>query len=180
MSARTTGEIAIVDDDRRVVSLLCSIFEGDGHHTGVAYSAEQALRLFGEQDFDMAFIDYRLPGKDGLDLLRELKARWPETEVVMITGEGNIEVAVEAMKLGACEFMSKPFTVDLIRLTAGKVLEKCRLRKQNEYRKSSYERPFPPDQDRRGGRRKRFDNRRDGLWERGRRPNHPPDECPQG
>jgi len=133
MTSRTSGEIAVVDDDRRVVSLLCSIFEGEGHHVGAAYSAEQALNLFEKQDFDMAFLDYRLPGKDGLELLKEIKARWPETEVVMITGEGNIEIAVEAMKLGACDFMSKPFTVDLIQLTARKVLERCRLRQQNEF-----------------------------------------------
>jgi DNA-binding NtrC family response regulator len=133
MTTRISGEIAVVDDDRRVVSLLSSIFDGEGYHTGGAYSAEQALRLFEEQDFDMAFIDYRLPGKDGLELLREIKARWPETEVVMITGEGNIEIAVEAMKLGACDFVPKPFTVDLIQITVKKVLEKCHLRKQTEF-----------------------------------------------
>jgi DNA-binding NtrC family response regulator len=126
------GDILVVDDDQRIVNMLRLVIEEQGHRVVGAYSAEQALDVLGDQSFDAIFLDYVLPGRDGLSLLDEIKEKWPNSEAIMITGEADIETAVKAMKGGAADFLTKPLSLDIIRATTTKVIERCRLRQQNE------------------------------------------------
>jgi two-component system response regulator HydG len=126
------GDVLIVDDDQRIVEMLRLVIEEQGHRAEGASSAEEALSILNDQPFDVIFLDYVLPKRDGLSLLDEVKEKWPASEVIMVTGEADIETAVQAMKGGAADFLTKPLSLDIIRATTAKVMERCRLRQQNE------------------------------------------------
>jgi DNA-binding NtrC family response regulator len=126
------GEVLIVDDDQRIVSMLRMVVEEQGHRVTGAGSVEEALDTLERHSFDAAILDYKLPGRDGMSLLDEIKEKWPATEVIMATGEADIQMAVSAMKAGAADFLTKPLSLDIIRATVARVMENCRLRQQNE------------------------------------------------
>jgi len=126
------GDVLVVDDDPRIVNMLRMVIEEQGHRVVGAASVEEALDILAGQLFDVIFLDYVLPGRDGLSLLDEVKRRWPASEVIMVTGEADIETAVNAMKMGAADFLPKPLSLDIVRATTARTMERCRLRQQNE------------------------------------------------
>jgi len=118
----------LVADDEEAIRLGCEqIFLQQGHRV---FQAEDGLRAFDmlkEDTFHIAFIDYKMPGMDGLQLLKEIKKISPITEVVIITAYGTVETAVKAMKDGAYDYISKPFTPKTIRQVLNKIIEKQNL-----------------------------------------------------
>src|SRR5512137_1895560 len=103
-----------------------------GHDVVVAASAEEASRTLGDQPpFDLVITDLKLPGKSGLDVLDEVKARSPETPVIVITAYATPETAIAAMKRGAYDYLNKPFKVDEIGLVIARALEKRQLVRDN-------------------------------------------------
>jgi len=104
--------ILIVDDDAPVGTVLGALCRQRGHEARWLASAQAALAALEERPFDVAVLDLRMPGTSGLELLEAMSARWPETAVVMLTAHGSVDDAVRAMKLGAVDFMSKPFDKD--------------------------------------------------------------------
>jgi len=103
------GHVLIVDDESNVRKVLGALLEQAGYTTTPAASAEEALDLVRSQDPDVVISDLKMPGQDGLDLLSRLKAGFPEIPVVLLTAHGTVETAVEAMKRGALDFLTKPF-----------------------------------------------------------------------
>jgi DNA-binding NtrC family response regulator len=101
--------ILIVDDEANVRRVLGTVLEQAGYHTTRAESGEQALQLVRAQDPDLVLTDLKMPGMDGLELLGRLREGFPEIPVLMLTAHGTVENAVEAMKLGAHDFLTKPF-----------------------------------------------------------------------
>jgi DNA-binding NtrC family response regulator len=102
----------VVDDDPAVQTVLAGLLAQAGIPTEVASSGEAALARLAERPFEVVLADVRMPGMGGLALCKEVRVRWPETAVVVLTAHGTVPMAVEAMKLGAAEFMLKPFDRD--------------------------------------------------------------------
>ncbi len=102
------GKVLIVDDDRDLRAVLSALFEGEFHVTE-ADSGAAVEKAFGREQPDVVLLDVKLPDADGLELLPQLKKRWPETEVIVLTGYDDVSMAVEAGRRGAYNFVTKPF-----------------------------------------------------------------------
>jgi DNA-binding NtrC family response regulator len=124
--------LLIVDDEKDLVSLLVKRLSRKGYEAHSAETAEDALELLKRHIFDIAIYDIRLPNMDGISLLKETKRIAPETEIVMLTGHGTIETAIEAMKLGAFDYLTKPYNLSELELIIKKAEENKRLKDKNE------------------------------------------------
>jgi DNA-binding NtrC family response regulator len=123
--------ILIADDERTIAVTLRDDLERAGHHVTLAKDGNEARGILHEQTFDVVITDIRMPGASGIDLLKEVKRSRPETEVIIVTGYGTIESAVDATKRGAFEYVLKPFDNDQILVTLRKIEEFHRLRREN-------------------------------------------------
>lgn len=123
------NRILIVDDEKDMRWLLTNILKEDGYAIHEAENAEEATRFFKKDSTpDLILLDLRIPGEmDGIGLLREIKKSRPETQVIILTAYGNIQSAVEATKLGAYDYLTKPFENDRLRLTIKRALESQKL-----------------------------------------------------
>lgn len=121
------ARILVLDDDEVECRVLESLLVGAGHHVESCLSGQEAIAKLKEGSFDLVITDLKMPGVDGLDVLREAKELDPRCEVIVITAYDSVESAVEAMKLGAYDCMVKPFNIDQIRMVLDKALEKWRL-----------------------------------------------------
>ena len=129
----TLGEtILVVDDDPYIQEALGDRLESLGYRVARASDGKQALELIDHQDPQMVFLDIEMPGMKGLDVLREIRAREKDFPVVMITAYGSVDLAVEAMKEGAYDFVPKPFKANHIALVVEKAMERQRLRREKE------------------------------------------------
>jgi DNA-binding NtrC family response regulator len=102
------GNVLIVDDQMDVRTLLAAVLE-DEYNVTQAESGAALQKSFGDEQPDVVLLDVKLPDADGLDLLPQIKKRWPDTDVIVLTGHGSFSMAVEATKRGASNFLSKPF-----------------------------------------------------------------------
>ena len=110
------AKILIVDDESNIRMMLRLALEHVGHTVGLAADGAEGLEKFGGgADWDLVLLDHRMPGIEGIDVLREIRARKPDARVVMITAFGTVDLASEALRLGATDFLRKPFTVELLR-----------------------------------------------------------------
>lgn len=118
------NSILIAEDDPELRGTLFEGLSKDGNRVHLAETAEEALRLFGQKAFDLVIADVKLPGLNGLQLLESIKNKSVHTPVIMMTGFGTVQNAVEAMKKGAFEYLLKPFSLDLMNQVVEKALEK--------------------------------------------------------
>lgn len=125
--------ILIVDDDPLIRCQLESLYPKDQYEVHAAATVEEARDRLCATDFGIAVVDLKIPGSDGISLTREIRERWPQVDVIMITGYGSIKGAVEAMRQGAYDYITKPFEPDDILLATQKVLERQRLLHEIEY-----------------------------------------------
>lgn len=116
--------ILIVDDEKNIRLTMSQSLEPLEIPVQTAVNGEEALQKLKDGQFGMVFLDLRMPGIDGMEVLRRIKEDWPKIRVVIITAHGTIESAVEAMKLGAVDFIQKPFSPVEIRDLASRVLER--------------------------------------------------------
>ncbi len=123
-------KILIVDDEPNMLHMLSTILRQDGFDPYTAESAQAALQLTEKEAFDFILSDVRMPGMDGLQLLEILKARGIDAIVILMSAYGNIELALEAMRKGAYDYISKPFKTDEVVLTLRKASERERLRRE--------------------------------------------------
>lgn len=114
----------VVDDKANMRDLLENTFSDRGFQVDVAASGEEAIALLEANIYDAVITDLSMPGKNGLEVLRAAKAAATDTEVIIITAYGTIETAVEAMRLGACDFITKPFKLTEIERKVDKILRK--------------------------------------------------------
>ena len=126
-------DILIVDDEGDIRELVSGILSDEGHGTRTAKDADEALALLAARRPHLMFLDIWLQGSrlDGLQLLEIIKDQHPTLPVVMISGHGNIETAVSAIRLGAYDFIEKPFKADRLVLVAERALETSRLKREN-------------------------------------------------
>jgi serine/threonine protein kinase len=104
------GKILVVDDRRNMRATLAMLLGGNGYDVSSAASAQEALDVASHEDYDVVLTDLRIGEMDGIDVLRSIKRRHPSTQIIMMTAYGTVESAVEAMKLGAFHYVSKPFS----------------------------------------------------------------------
>lgn len=124
--------ILVVDDAADTLELLSDFFSGQGYEVFVAPSAKELRACFDGPKPDVILLDWRLPDGDGIDLLPDVKKQWPDTQVIMLTGHGTIEAAVEAVKRGAFHFQPKPFEMDSLSLLVERACEHKHLRERAE------------------------------------------------
>ena len=105
-------KILVIDDNNEIHSMLKVFFENQGHTMYSALSASEGLKMLVKTELDAVLLDIRLPDKDGIEALKEIKRRHPLTEVIMLTGHASLEVAVEGMELGAFDYLMKPVDID--------------------------------------------------------------------
>ncbi|HEY4596374.1 MAG TPA: sigma-54 dependent transcriptional regulator, partial [Thermoanaerobaculia bacterium] len=130
------ASILIVDDEGPIRRILSVLLRERRHRVAEAASGEEALDLFGEKAAeakpDLVLLDLRLPGIDGLETLKRLRVREPRLDVVMMTAHGTISSAVEAMRRGAFDYLTKPFDNDELLILVDRALEMRRLSAENE------------------------------------------------
>jgi DNA-binding NtrC family response regulator len=100
--------ILIVDDDEVVRWSYLRSLQGVSCNVVAACDGEEALRAMEKTSFDVVLLDLRMPGRDGMSVLCAIKQKWPESEVVIITGYAAVDTAIEAVRLGACDYVAKP------------------------------------------------------------------------
>jgi len=123
--------ILIVDDDKTLSRSLVDWFESENHHVYSAASGEEAVQKIEQDSFDIILSDLKMPGIDGLEVLRQVKQAHPTTEVIIMTGYGTVETAVNAMKEGAYDYIVKPFSPEEIDLIVKKIVERQSLVREN-------------------------------------------------
>jgi two-component system nitrogen regulation response regulator NtrX len=121
------SKILIVDDDRSLSEILVNILEYEGYGTETAYTGKQALPMVKDTLFDLVLLDLKLPDMSGIQILEKARERVPPLQVVMISGEGTIHVAVEAARIGAYDFLEKPLDSERVLVTVKNALEKSQL-----------------------------------------------------
>jgi DNA-binding NtrC family response regulator len=136
-------DLLIVDDDTEYRSTVVRRFSRRGYRIQEAADGEAALELAARRQFHVAVVDLVMPGLSGLELLEKLKAGSPDCEVVMLTGQGTIETAVEAVKRGAQDFLTKPFPLTELEVVVQKAFEQRELRKENRQLKAVLQRSQP-------------------------------------
>lgn len=117
-------KILIVDDERNIRTTLKMCLSGEGYEIDTAVNGEDGLEKAEKDKYDLIFLDIKMPGMNGMEILEELRKRGNKTNIVIMTAYGTIEDAVKAMKLHAVDFIPKPFTPEEIRETAKKVFER--------------------------------------------------------
>lgn len=109
------NRILVVDDEDALRTVLSSELEGEGYHVRSAADGQEAIDILGGQEFDLILLDIKMPNVDGFEVLKFVKDRQPKTKVVMLTGFADLKNAIESKKLGAEDFVSKPYDlVDLL------------------------------------------------------------------
>ena len=126
------GQRILVIDDEPVIGLSCKrTLRPDGHEVETYDDPQAGLRAALSGDFDVLLVDLVMPGIDGLEILKQVKAAGVSSEVVIVTGHSTVESAVEAMKLGAADYLSKPFSPSQLKMLLQKVWERSRLIREN-------------------------------------------------
>ena len=118
------GAILIVEDDNKMRYALRHILSKEGYCVKAVASGEEALSEARDEDFELVITDLKLPGMDGMDVLKSVRASKPHTSVVMVTAYATVDSAVEAMKEGAEDYVAKPFNIEEIRVVVRRVFEK--------------------------------------------------------
>ena len=120
----TESIVLIVDDEEGIRESLSGIFEDEGYDVITARSGEEALKILKEQNMDLILLDVWLPGIDGVQTLKEIKDIKPDIPVIMISGHGNIDLAVKATRMGAYDFLEKPLSLEKVLLDAKRAIER--------------------------------------------------------
>jgi DNA-binding NtrC family response regulator len=137
--------ILVVDDEERMAHVIAQALGRGGFECETCPSGRAALEAIEAQAADAVVTDWRMPGMDGLELLRELKRRQPELPVILVTAFGDVPSAVAAMREGAFDYVTKPFDNDELRALVGRAVELTRLARENRYLREEVGRRYGPD-----------------------------------
>ncbi|MCU0613413.1 MAG: response regulator [Candidatus Eisenbacteria bacterium] len=115
MAEQAEQGILVVDDEQNIRLTISRALEPLGLPVQTAVNGEEALKMLGSAGYSLVILDLRMPGMDGMAVLRRIRDGWPRTRVIIVTAHGTIDFAVEAMKLGAADFVQKPVSPAEIR-----------------------------------------------------------------
>lgn len=144
MSTSHSVSLLIVEDDPDFRETCARWMTRKGHSVASAANGSEALELCERRTFDVAIVDMNMPGLTGLEVLERMKTAQIETEVIILTGQGTIESAVNAMKLGACDYLTKPFPMDELEQRCLMAWDRSRLQRENRQLRAIIERSQPP------------------------------------
>jgi DNA-binding NtrC family response regulator len=130
---KAKGKVFLLDDDELIVSMLERALRGDGYDVRAESDPEGVLDRIRAFSPDVVLLDIKLPGRDGIDILGEIVGQGGRTQVVMLTSDDTAETAVKAMKLGAADYLTKPFNLDEVKIVVGRITERGRLKHEVEY-----------------------------------------------
>ncbi|MBI3780031.1 MAG: sigma-54-dependent Fis family transcriptional regulator, partial [candidate division NC10 bacterium] len=137
------NSVFIVDDEQVLAKAIADFLGRHRYVVSLTTTGEEALRTIDKEPPDVVLLDYRLPRMDGLNVLRKIKETRPEIEVIMMTAHGSVEGAVEAMKLGAFDYISKPIDLEELRLVVEKAFESLRQGHELDYLRSRADKENP-------------------------------------
>ncbi len=143
MSSTNAMNLLVVEDDPDFRETCARWMTRKGHRVEAAANGHEALEICDRKVFDVAIVDMNMPGLSGLELLERMKSTQIETEVIILTGQGTIESAVNAMKLGASDYLTKPFPLDELEQRCLMSWERARLNKENRQLRAIIERSQP-------------------------------------
>ena len=126
------SNLLIVDDEQSYRQLLSLVFEGNGHHIRTAMNGRDALEKLEVEPADLIISDVKMPDMDGIELLRAVREFLPDAGMVMMTAFATVETAREAFKLGADDFIQKPFDVEELKIIVKKAFERQTLIAENK------------------------------------------------
>src|SRR5687767_13528131 len=106
------ADILVVDDEESIATAFQRFLSDEGHQFRIASSAEEALRLIADRPPNIAFMDVRMPGRDGVQALQTIRAQFPQVYVVMMTAYGTSQTSIDAIRAGAFEYLTKPLDLD--------------------------------------------------------------------
>ncbi|MDF1525524.1 MAG: sigma-54 dependent transcriptional regulator [bacterium] len=138
-------KVLVVDDEPGMRSLLTRVMEKEGYAAAACADGNEALQAFAKEDWDLVIADIDMPGMDGIELLKHLRKNSPHVPVLMITAYATVETAVEAMKLGAHDYITKPFAMDELKIVVGKVFEGQRLLVQRDLLLAEIKNQYDPE-----------------------------------
>lgn len=119
-----TEKVLLVDDEKKFLEAMGARLESRGLEVSTADSAEKALEILSREAFDAVILDLRMPEMDGIEVLKRMKEKRPEVQVILLTGHATVGAGVEAIKLGAMDFIEKPADLDFISDKIKKAKEK--------------------------------------------------------
>jgi DNA-binding NtrC family response regulator len=124
MTEELKARVLLVDDEEDFLKTLAERLESRGLKVTTATSGESALAHVEGREYDLIVLDLAMPGFDGIETLKRIKARQPDAEIIMLSGQGSIRTSIEAMKLGACDFLQKPVDINELMGKIGEAREK--------------------------------------------------------
>src|SRR5439155_595260 len=142
---RMKPRVLIVDDEERMAGVIASTLARVGYECEQCPSGDAALAALEERPADVVVTDWKMPGMDGLALLRRLRARWPAMPVVLLTAYGSVPSAVAAMREGAFDYVTKPFDNDELRALVARALDMTRLERENRYLRQEVASRYAPE-----------------------------------
>ena len=130
---KVTAKIFLLDDDELIVSMLSKVLKNEGYDVRVATSARDVLGKIASWSPSVVMLDIRLPDRNGIEVLEDIVKTGMDTQVVMLTADDTAETAVKAMKLGAADYLTKPFNVDEVKIVLRNLIEKGKLKQEVDY-----------------------------------------------
>jgi DNA-binding NtrC family response regulator len=106
------GKILVIDDEAIVRTSCSRSLSPEGYEVKLSQNGADAMKMLEEESFDLVLTDLKMPDIDGIEVLKMIKQRWPQTEVIVVTGYQTVDTAVKSIKLGAFDYLEKPFTPD--------------------------------------------------------------------
>lgn len=135
-------KILVVDDEKAMRNLCYQILDKEGYEVTLAEDGKEVVNKILREDFAVAIVDIKMPGMDGMEVLRFIKKHKSHTEVIMITGYGTIETAVEAMRLGVADYITKPFNIEQLTMVVKMALENRAHRLKNQQSQKRRDKPM--------------------------------------
>jgi len=136
------GKIFLLDDEELIVSVLAKALKKEGYEVFKETETDGAIQKIKAWDPDVVLLDIRMPDRSGIDILQEIKGDGMTTQVVMLTADDTVDTAVNAMKLGAADYLTKPFNTDEVKIVINGIIEKESLKQEVDYLRKAYSEAF--------------------------------------
>lgn len=135
---KSKGKIFLLDDDELIVSVLSKALKNEGYELHEETTTEGVITKIKSWEPDLVLLDISMPGRDGINILKHIKNTDLETQVLMLTADDTAETAVKAMKIGAADYLTKPFNIDEVKIVIGNVIEKASLKQEVTFLRKAY------------------------------------------
>lgn len=139
-------KVLFVDDDQHILSIVEQFISRWGFGITTVSSGAQAIEMVRDDHYNVAFTDLIMPEMGGMEILKQIKQISPETEVIIVSGYGTIESAIEAMKLGSYDFLQKPINFDRFKILIDRIIEKQKLKEENQLIRSRLKERYKYDE----------------------------------